>query len=84
MIDGVRAVLYTKSGIALKVMLVSPLVTLITEGDKTYVLRSEVAGVMRFHESDANVSIHAPIGSLSPEDVRFLRSIRVSQWGVNE
>lgn len=79
-IEAKRAALYNRHGCFVKMMSVSPHITAITSDGLMYLLQSELAGVLRFHEQQPEDLIQTPKDTLTPGDVRFLRSLRIEPW----
>lgn len=76
--DAKKAGLYSKNGTFLQLLYVSPNLSTLTDNGKTYVLRAELYGTLRFHEIDPDEPIPTPAGTLSTSDVSFLKSMRIT------
>lgn len=78
MLDAKRAALYNRQGCFIKMMSVSPNITAITSDGLMYLLRAELAGVLRFHEQQPEDLEPSAKGILTRDDVRFLRSLHIT------
>lgn len=80
MIEPKRAGLYSKNGTFLKWLNVSPHVSMLIDDGKTYVLRTDLCGMLRFHEVDLDEQLPILPGILSDDDKLLLKFMRITQW----
>lgn len=64
-------------------MSVNPNLTAIVSDGVMFLLRAELAGVLRFHEQVAeDPTTPDQRDIITPDDVRFLRSLKITPWGT--